>query len=158
MNMKSIFIILKSISIACVFVLCVCGYINYYSQPENSKQRWLQSEGPIDPELETAVMDRLFEFPQALAKNMIIKDITMDTASMLTVAPSGIAILVIWLETPISSSIHCLLIGIVAELEQVPNAFSAAGMIALKKRIGLSLPRILTDRPYTRKAKPKNAT
>ena len=106
----------------------------------------------------TIIKETLTLIPQALAKNMIIKDITMDTASMLTVAPSGIAILVIWLETPISSSIHCLLIGIVAELEQVPNAFSAAGMIALKKRIGLSLPRILTDRPYTRKAKPKNAT
>ena len=71
MNMKSIFIILKSISIACVFVLCVCGYLNYYSQPENSKQRWLQSEGPIDPELETAVMDQLFEFP--------LSDVTLKT-------------------------------------------------------------------------------
>lgn len=50
----------------------------------------------------------------------------MDTASMLTVAPRGMVILVILLETPSSSSTHCLLIGMVAELEQVPKAFRAA--------------------------------
>ena len=71
MNMKSNFIILKSISIACVIVLCDCAYLNYYSQPENSKQRWLQSEGASDAELETAVMDRLFEFP--------LSDVTLKT-------------------------------------------------------------------------------
>ena len=85
--------------------------------------------------------------PQALAKNMIIKDIRMDTASMLTVAPRGMVILVILLETPSSSSTHCLLIGIVAELEQVPKAFRAAGMMALKNLTGLVLPRIFTDPP-----------
>ena len=84
--------------------------------------------------------------PHAFAKNMIIKDIRIDTASIFTVAPRGIAILVILLETPIPSSIHCLLIGIVAELEQVPKAFSAAGIIVLKKRSGLSLPITLTAR------------
>ena len=65
--------------------------------------------------------------PHALAKNMIMNDITIETASILTVAPSGIAILEIWLETPSSFSTQLLLIGMVAELEQVPNAFSAAG-------------------------------
>ena len=88
---------------------------------------------------------------------MIMKDIRMDTASIFTVAPRGIAILVILLETPIPSSMHCLLIGIVAELEHVPNAFSAAGMIALKNLIGLSLPITLTASPYTTNAKIKNA-
>ena len=51
----------------------------------------------------------------------------METASMFTVAPSGMAILVILSDTPISSSMRCLLMGMVAELEQVPKAFSAAG-------------------------------
>ncbi len=77
-------------------------------------------------------MDTLTLIPHAFAKNMIMKDIRMDTASIFTVAPRGIAILVILLETPIPSSIHCLLIGIVAELEQVPKAFSAAGIIVFK--------------------------
>ena len=81
----------------------------------------------------------------------------METASMFTVAPRGMAILVILLETPISSSMHCLLIGMVAELEQVPNAFNAAGSIALKNFTGLSLPMNLTAPPYTIKANPKNA-
>lgn len=82
----------------------------------------------------TMVMrEMLMWIPQALAKNMIINDIKMDTASMLTVAPSGITILVILSETPKSSSMQVLLIGIVAELEQVPKAFNAAGRIALKK-------------------------
>ena len=71
-------------------------------------------------------------------KNMIMNDIRMDTASMFTVAPRGMAILVILLDTPISSSIRCLLIGMVAELEQVPNAFRAAGSIALKNFTGLA--------------------
>ena len=93
------------------------------------------------------IIEMLTLIPQAFAKNMIMKDIRIETASIFTVAPSGMAILVIWLETPISSSIHCLLIGIVAELEQVPNAFSAAGIIALKKRTGLSFPIIFTARP-----------
>ena len=86
------------------------------------------------------IIEMLTLIPHAFAKNMIIKDIRIDTASIFTVAPRGIAILVILLETPIPSSIHCLLIGIVAELEQVPKAFSAAGIIVLKKRSGLSLP------------------
>ena len=81
----------------------------------------------------------------------------MDTASMFTVAPSGIAILVILLETPIPSSIHCLLIGIVAELEHVPKAFRAAGIMALKNLTGLSLPITFTASPYTTNAKMKNA-
>ena len=42
-------------------------------------------------------------------------------------AKDAIAILEIWLETPSSFSTQLLLIGMVAELEQVPNAFSAAG-------------------------------
>lgn len=46
----------------------------------------------------------------------------------------------------------------VAELEHVPNAFSAAGMIALKNFTGLVLPRMLTAPPYTINANPKNAT
>ena len=96
--------------------------------------------------------------PQAFAKNMIIKDIRIDTASMLTVAPRGMAMLVIWLDTPISSSIHCLLNGMVAELEQVPKAFSAAGRIAFRNLSGLCLPISFTERPYTTIAKPKNAT
>ena len=103
------------------------------------------------------IMEMLTLIPHALAKNMIMKDIRMDTASIFTVAPRGIAILVILLETPIPSSMHCLLIGIVAELEHVPNAFSAAGMIALKNLIGLSLPITLTASPYTTNAKIKNA-
>ena len=78
---------------------------------------------------------------------MIIKDIRMDTASMFTVAPRGMAILVILSDTPISFSIHCLLIGMVAELEQVPNAFNAAGSIVLKNLIGLSFPRSLIAPP-----------
>ena len=103
------------------------------------------------------IIEMLTLIPHAFAKNMIIKDIRIDTASIFTVAPRGIAILVILLETPIPSSIHCLLIGIVAELEQVPKAFSAAGIIVLKKRSGLSLPITLTARPYTTNAKIKNA-
>ncbi len=78
--------------------------------------------------------------PQAFAKNMIMKDIRMDTASIFTVAPRGIAILVILLEMPMPSSIHCLLNGMVAELEQVPKAFSAAGRIAFRNFSGLCLP------------------
>ena len=66
--------------------------------------------------------------------------------------------LVIWLDTPISSSIHCLLNGMVAELEQVPKAFSAAGRIAFRNFSGLCLPISFTERPYTTIAKPKNAT
>ena len=96
--------------------------------------------------------------PAAFAKNMIIKDIRIDTASILTVAPRGMAMLVIWLDTPISSSIHCLLNGMVAELEQVPKAFSAAGRIAFRNFSGLCLPISFTERPYTTIAKPKNAT
>ena len=105
----------------------------------------------------TIIMEMLTLIPQAFAKNMIIKDMRMETASMFTVAPRGMAILVILLETPISSSMHCLLIGMVAELEQVPNAFNAAGSIALKNFTGLSLPMNLTAPPYTIKANPKNA-
>ena len=105
----------------------------------------------------TIIVEMLTLIPQAFAKNMIIKDMRMETASMFTVAPRGMAILVILLETPISSSMHCLLIGMVAELEQVPNAFNAAGSIALKNFTGLSLPMNLTAPPYTIKANPKNA-
>ena len=86
------------------------------------------------------IMDTLTLTPHAFAKNIIIKDMTMETASIFTVAPSGTAILEIWLDTPSSSSTHRLLIGIVAELEQVPNAFRAAGRIARKKRIGFTFP------------------
>ena len=62
------------------------------------------------------------------------------------------------MDTPISSSIHCLLNGMVAELEQVPKAFSAAGRIAFRNFRGLCLPISFTERPYTTIAKPKNAT
>ena len=93
------------------------------------------------------IMEMLMLIPHALAKNMIMNDIRMDTASMFTVAPRGMAILVILLDTPISSSIRCLLIGMVAELEQVPNAFRAAGSIALKNFTGLSLPMNFTEPP-----------
>lgn len=93
------------------------------------------------------IMEMLTLIPHALAKNMIMNDIRMDTASMFTVAPRGMAILVILLDTPISSSIRCLLIGMVAELEQVPNAFRAAGSIALKNFTGLSLPMNFTEPP-----------
>ena len=96
--------------------------------------------------------------PHAFAKNMIMNDIRIDTASMLTVAPSGIVILDIWFGTPSSSSTQLLLRGIVAELEHVPNAFNAAGMIALKNFTGLVFPRMLTAPPYTTNANPKNAT
>ena len=41
------------------------------------------------------IRETLTWIPQAFAKNMIIKDIRMDTASILTVAPRGMAILVI---------------------------------------------------------------
>ena len=95
----------------------------------------------------TIIREMLTLIPQAFAKNMIIKDIRMDTASMFTVAPRGMAILVILSDTPISFSIHCLLIGMVAELEQVPNAFNAAGSIVLKNLIGLSFPRSLIAPP-----------
>ena len=103
-------------------------------------------------------MEMLTCTPHAFAKNMIIKDIRIDTASMLTVAPSGIVILEIWFGTPSLSSTQLLLSGMVAELEHVPNAFSAAGMIALKNFTGLVLPRMLTVPPYTINANPKNAT
>ena len=93
------------------------------------------------------IMEMLTLILHALAKNMIMNDIRMDTASMFTVAPRGMAILVILLDTPISSSIRCLLIGMVAELEQVPNAFRAAGSIALKNFTGLSLPMNFTEPP-----------
>ena len=73
------------------------------------------------------IIDTLTLTPHAFAKNMIMNDITIETASILTVAPSGIAILEIWLETPSSFSTQLLLIGMVAELEQVPNAFSPSG-------------------------------
>ena len=104
------------------------------------------------------IMEMLTCTPHAFAKNMIIKDIRIDTASMLTVAPSGIVILEIWFGTPSLSSTQLLLSGMVAELEHVPNAFSAAGMIALKNFTGLVLPRMLTVPPYTINANPKNAT
>lgn len=42
----------------------------------------------------TIIMEVLTSTPQALAKNTIMNDNTMETASMLTVAPRGIAILV----------------------------------------------------------------
>lgn len=103
------------------------------------------------------IMEMLTLIPHAFAKNIIMKDIRIDTASILTVAPRGMAILVILLDTPKSSSMHCLLIGIVAELEQVPKAFRAAGIIALKNLSGLALPSILTASPYIIKANPKNA-
>ena len=43
----------------------------------------------------TIIMEMLTLIPHALAKNMIMNDIRMDTASMFTVAPRGMAILVI---------------------------------------------------------------
>ena len=46
-----------------------------------------------------------------VGENTIMNDNTMETASMLTVAPRGIAILVILSDTPISSSMHRLLRG-----------------------------------------------
>ena len=93
------------------------------------------------------IIEMLTLMPQAFAKNMIINDIRIDTASILTVAPSGIAILLIWFETPSSFSTQRLLIGIVAELEHVPNAFRAAGMIALKNLTGLVFPMSFTAPP-----------
>ena len=50
-----------------------------------------------------------------------------------------------------------MLSGIVAELEQVPKAFRAAGRRAFRNLNGLCFPMIFTDRPYTTIAKPKNA-
>ena len=70
----------------------------------------------------------------------------MDTASMLIVAPSGNASEEISLGTS-SSSAQRLLIGSVAELEQVPNAFKAAGKIVTKNFLILHFPSVLTIRP-----------
>lgn len=103
------------------------------------------------------IVEMLTSISQAFAKNIIMNDMRMDTASILTVAPSGMTILVILSDTPKSSFIHFSLIGIVAELEQVPKAFSAAGRIALKKASGLAFPRTFTASPYIINAKPKNA-
>ena len=79
-----------------------------------------------------ASIPKLTGTPQAFAKNTIIKDIRMDTASILIVAPRGKAMEEISLGTS-SSSAHLLLIGSVAELEQVPKAFRAAGITVAKK-------------------------
>ena len=73
---------------------------------------------------------------------------TMDTASILMVAPRGRAREDISLGTS-SSSAHRLLIGRVAELEQVPKALSAAGRAALKNAFTPHLPRTFTKPPYT---------
>ena len=94
----------------------------------------------------TASMLKLISTPQALAKNTIIKDMTTDTASMLMVAPRGRAKAEISLGTP-SSSAQRLLIGRVAELEQVPNALRAAGMTLAKKVRILHFPRSFTMPP-----------
>ena len=77
------------------------------------------------------IMPSVTSTPQALAKNTIMKDIRIDTASMLMVAPSGSASEEISLGTSMSSA-HRLLMGRVAEEEQVPKAFSAAGSTFLK--------------------------
>lgn len=79
----------------------------------------------------TTIMLKLSSTPQALAKNTIINDIRMETASMLMVAPRGRDREEISFGTPISSA-QRLLIGSVAELEQVPKAFRPAGRIVLK--------------------------
>ncbi len=79
----------------------------------------------------TASSPKLISTPQALAKNTIMKLIRIDTASMLIVAPSGSAREDTSLGTPISSA-QRLLMGRVAELEQVPKALSAAGITLVK--------------------------
>ena len=78
--------------------------------------------------------------PQADAKKVIMKLIRMDTASMLMVAPSGNVREAISSGTSNSSVAHLILIGRVAEEEQVPKAFKPAGAIFLKKATGLYFP------------------
>ena len=70
--------------------------------------------------------------PKAVAKNVIINDIKIETASILIVAPKGKVKDVISSGIPIFSEAHFNEIGIVALLEQVPNAFNPAGAISLK--------------------------
>ena len=94
----------------------------------------------------TTSIPKLTSTPQALAKNTIMKDMTIDTASMLMVAPRGSAREDISLGTP-SPSAHRLLMGSVAELEQVPKAFSAAGITLAKKVRTPHFPMILTSPP-----------
>ena len=94
----------------------------------------------------TASIPKLSSTPQAFAKNTTMKDMTIDTASILIVAPSGRARDDTSLGTP-SSSAHRLLIGSVAELEQVPNAFSAAGRTLAKNVPALHRPKTFTMPP-----------
>ena len=63
---------------------------------------------------------------------MIIKDIKIETASILIVAPKGRVNEVISSGIPIFSEAHFNEMGIVALLEHVPNAFNPAGAISLK--------------------------
>ena len=81
--------------------------------------------------------------PVALAKNTIINDITIETASMLIVAPRGSASEEISLGTSISSA-QRLLMGRVADDDAVPKAFNAAGSTVTKNRFRLNFPIPLT--------------
>ena len=76
-KIRALPIVLKSISIAILLIVCLYCYMAYYSQPENAEQLWLESEGPIDPELETVVLSQLFEAP-----------------------PPGVALETIWIRVP----------------------------------------------------------
>jgi hypothetical protein len=62
---------------------------------------------------------------------------------MLIEVPKGITREEILLETPALSSTQSIVIGSVAEEEEVENAVIKAGDIALKRRIGLPLAIVL---------------
>jgi len=74
----------------------------------------------------------LKSIPSAVAKNVIINDIKIETASISIVIPKGRVNEVISSGMPIFSVAHFNEMGIVALLEQVPNAFNPAGVISLK--------------------------
>ena len=65
----------------------------------------------------------LKSIPSAVAKNVIINDIKIETASISIVIPKGRVNEVISSGMPIFSVAHFNEMGIVALLEQVPNAF-----------------------------------
>ena len=71
-------------------------------------------------------MEMLTLIPQAFAKNMIIKDMRMETASMFTVAPPRLPLLLLFFATPLSSSLHSLLLRLLPALPPLPPAFTAA--------------------------------
>ena len=103
-------------------------------------------ESRVLDSITTTIMPKVISTPQALAKNTTMKDMMMDTASMLMVAPRGRAREEISLGTPISSA-QRLLMGMVAALEQVPKAVMAAGSTDLKNFPAGYLPRNLTIPP-----------